>query len=116
MNIIRLVIICFSILTAFQVSAAYVQGNVGHITFLSVYSRSTAPGDIFVRVSNAPPECETGYYVLADSPGKAEVLSMLLSAYHSQTRIQINGYDEPNWRGSGSNNVCEIEGVNFANY
>ncbi|WP_086931134.1 hypothetical protein [Agarilytica rhodophyticola] len=97
-------------------NAAYVHSGSSTITYLSVYSRSTAPGDVLIKISNPAPECVDGYYVLADSPGKDQVLSLALSAYHAKRKIRINGYDEPNWRGSSSNNTCEIEGISFTEY
>ncbi len=104
------------ILCSANANAAYVTSGVSNITYLSVYSRSTAPGDVLIKISNPAPECINGYYVLAESPGKSEVLSMALSAYHAKKKIRINGYDEPNWRGSSSNNTCEVEGINFTEY
>lgn len=101
---------------SFCANAAYVQSGDSKITFLSVYSKSSAPGDVLIRISNPASECVDGYYVLADSPGKDSVLSMALSAYHSGKKIKINGWDEPNWRGASSNNTCEIEGIQFVDY
>ncbi|MCO7226827.1 hypothetical protein [Pleionea sp. CnH1-48] len=96
--------------------AAYVYSGISNITYLSVYNRSSAPGDIFVKLSNPAEECTAGYYVSADSPGRDTVMSVLLSAYHAKSRIRINAYDSPNWRGSNNDKTCEIEGVNFVDY
>lgn len=104
------------LLIASNAGAAYLRSGSSTITYLSVYSRSSAPGDVLVRISNPSPECVDGYYVLADSLGQAQVLSVVLSAYHTKKKIQINGFDEPNWRGSVSKNTCEIEGVAFTEY
>ncbi len=112
----KIMLSALSMFSSISVSAAYVQSGASTITYLSVYSRSTAPGDVLIRLSNPAPECADGYYVLADSSGKSEVLSLALSAYHTSKKIKINGYDEPNWRGSSSNNTCEIEGISFTEY
>ncbi|MCG9580568.1 hypothetical protein L1D13_17885 [Vibrio tubiashii] len=105
------------LITSNMTNAAYTHSKESTITYLSVYSRSSAPGDVFIRLSDPAPECVGGYYVLDTSPGKAEILSFALSAYHANKKILINAFDEPNWRGSPSNNsTCEIEGIRFAEY
>ncbi len=96
-----------------EANAAYVQSPNSEITFIAAYSRSGAAGDILIRISSPSPECSAGYYVSFDSPNKDSILSMALSAYHTKTKVRINGYDEPNWRGSSSNVTCEIEAIVF---
>ena len=96
----KLGLIALLLLSGMQANAAYVYSGESTITYLSVYSRSTAPGDVLIRISDPAPECVDGYYVLEASPGKAEILSMALSAYHANKKVKINGFDEPNWRGS----------------
>lgn len=108
--------IALMVLGATQAGAAYVYSGVSNITFLSVYGRGGAPGDVLVKISHPASECVDGYYASADSVGKQEILTTLLSAYHGGKKITVNGFDEPNWRGSSSNNMCEIESVAFAEY
>lgn len=97
--------------TPLTVNAAYIYSGVSLVERIAVYSRSSAPGDVYIKLANPPAECSDGYYVLVDSPNKQEILSLVLSAYHSGSPIQINAFNEPKWRGSSSTKICEIEGV-----
>jgi hypothetical protein len=104
-----------TLLSSMFAEAAYNQSIHSEITFIAAYGRSSAPGDVLIKLKNPHADCVDGYYSLADSPNKDAILSIALSAYHAKTKVKINGFDEPNWRGSSSSNTCEIEGINVIN-
>lgn len=105
----------FSIFMASQVNANpnvnYVVSGKSNVTAIYAYSRSTAPGDVFIKISTPSPNCSDGYYILSSSPNKQEILDILVTAYHANIQVILNGFEDPNWRGSSTTNVCEIEGV-----
>ncbi|MCJ8273384.1 MAG: hypothetical protein MJK04_28785, partial [Psychrosphaera sp.] len=62
-------------------------------------------------------ECTDGYFILAESAGISSVQSLLLSAYHTKSKIKINSSSGKTWRGwPASTKLCEIEALGFVDY
>jgi hypothetical protein len=93
-------------------NAGYVSGTTTTVTGVSVYSKGSVAGDLIVLVANPVAGCEAGYYVLNDTEGKNQIMSLALSAYHAKSNVIIYGYDSPRWAGSGGN-FCEVEGFHI---
>lgn len=115
MDIFKPLLVALLTLNTYTATAAYNQSSQSEVTLVAAYSRSSAPGDILIRLANPHVDCVDGYYVQSDSANKDAILSIALAAYHAKTNVLIAGYDEPNWRGSSSNNTCEIEGIVIVN-
>ena len=92
--------------------ANYISGTETEITNISSYATGGVTGDVRILVKNTVAGCEAGYYVNSDNSGKESILSIALSAFHTNAKVLINAYDSPRWSGS-SNNYCLIEGIDI---
>ncbi len=108
-----LFIFTISLFTSSICSAEYVRGVVTEITNISAYSTGSVTGDIRIVVKDSVTGCQAGYYVNSENPGKSSILSIALSAFHTNTKVLINAYDSPRWSGS-SHDYCLIEGIDLA--
>ena len=112
MNKHSLILLPFLLLSSTLSKAAYVHGVETTITGVSSYGSGVVTGDIKISVENTVSGCEGGYYVKSDNAGNSQILSIALSAFHSGTKVKINGVDSPRWDGSSAN-YCKIEGIHL---
>ncbi len=111
----KLIFVVFAVLLSNSTfcNADYIRGEATEITNITAYSTGTVTGDIRIVVKNTVLGCRGGYYVNSENPGKTSILSIALSAFHTNTKVLINAYDTPRWAGS-SHDYCLIEGIDLA--
>ncbi|WP_129777620.1 hypothetical protein [Peristeroidobacter soli] len=60
-------------------------------------------GDIVIDVDTPVSGCTKGFWMSpSDDPGFKTAYALLLSAYHTQTSVRLQGEDTQLWSGSGS--------------
>jgi hypothetical protein len=82
-----------------------------YITSIGSYA-ALGGGDVIVSVSNLATNCGGGFWLKPGDGGTDRTLSTLLSAYHAHSHVQITGYDNDLWPGSGSP-FCRIYAVSI---
>ena len=70
-------------------------------------------GDVILTLDSSSSICK-GFWLKKDSPGQETTFSMLLSAYHSKTKIKVWGHtdDSSKWPGSVKH-FCRIYTVAY---
>ncbi len=90
---------------------AYVAGVKTKITTIDSYNYGSVEGDIRILVANSVPGCEAGYYVNSSNTGIDKILSIALSAFHSDANIIIGGRSGIPWSGSGNTTYCKVHAI-----
>ncbi|MEZ8827044.1 hypothetical protein AB6E04_22100 [Vibrio amylolyticus] len=94
-------------------AAVYEKSNRTKVTWVGAYHSSSASGDVLIRVDKPSASCSAGYLLLEGTPGLNSSLSIAISAFHSDTTIEVHAYTAKPWRGSSSSQWCIIEGIHL---
>jgi len=94
-------------------AADYEKSGRTKIARIGAYHSSTAGGDIIITVDNPSLSCKAGYILEKDTAGLAPTLSVLLSAFHANSVVDIHAHTTRSWRGSSSSNWCIVEAVHL---
>mgnify|MGYP000229215647 CR=1 FL=1 len=108
-TVILLVAMFFSV----AASADYVKATNAYISKVSTYGSGSVAGDVTFKISSPVAGCDDGYYLDDDLSGKEEVLSIVLSAFHTNAKVDVHGYNTPRWSGSSAGAFCKVEGLHL---
>lgn len=100
----------FLCIAAFMSLSTAIQGAATDTiaTVVNLYSYTQlGNGDVAFQVSTPAPSCSGGYWLKASDPGFKTTFSLLLSAYHTGSRMRIGGDDADLWPASG-NAYCRL--------
>jgi hypothetical protein len=98
-----------SLILALSMSApamAMVDGDVGQITHLYVYS-DYGTGDVVIKVQSPLPGCAAGFWLRMTDVGAKYVYAKLLTAHETGASIRVSAYDGHLWGGS-TGQYCRI--------
>ena len=83
-----------------------------YIKTISTYTQY-GNGDVVVKVEAAYPSgCEGGFWLNKNDPGFEATMTVLLSAFHTSTKLSISAYQSQIWTGSGQKH-CKINWVSL---
>jgi hypothetical protein len=99
------------LLIAFCFTTSHAAQQNAITTVVNIYAYTQfGGGDVQVMVANPPAGCSDGFWLKASDEGFKTSFSVLLSAYHTGSRIRIGGIDTELWSGS-SGVYCRISYV-----
>ncbi|PCK32766.1 hypothetical protein [Pseudoalteromonas piscicida] len=105
----RFVLVFTFFLVSFQASATFQASTITKIKHIESYS-SYGNGDVVFTVTTPQRVCTGGYWLKKDDAGFEANLSILLSAYHGSSDVQIRGLVNELWGGS-SKEFCHIHSI-----
>ncbi|WHI47628.1 hypothetical protein [Microbulbifer sp. VAAF005] len=71
----------------------------------------THVGDLVVAVDTGFDECPEGGFVESNSDNRAELTSLLLSAFHASTQVKLQVYRSNEWGATSGKTHCMIRAV-----
>jgi hypothetical protein len=99
----------FSLLAFLSAPASAVDGNVGTVTHLYVYS-DYGTGDVVIRVQTPLSGCQHGFWLRMTDAGAKLVYAKLLTAQETNSPLRISAHESDIWPGS-SGQYCRISMV-----
>jgi hypothetical protein len=104
-SIIALAIVSFS-----AVARATLQTTAAtYVATIGTYA-AFGGGDVVFTTQSAATNCSGGFWLKKTDDGFQANLSLLVSAYHAQTKVSVTAYDNDLWPGSGSP-FCHVYAV-----
>ncbi|CAM3667142.1 hypothetical protein [Vibrio aquimaris] len=64
-------------------------------------------GDLTFNIKDRLGKCEGGFWFNKNDPGYEANISTLLSAFHANAKVNVQGHSEQRWAGSHSN-YCHL--------
>ena len=64
-------------------------------------------GDLTFRIKDDLGNCEGGFWFNKNDPGYEANISTLLSAFHANAKVKVQGHSDQRWTGSHSN-YCHL--------
>lgn len=96
-------------------SSAYSANEVSAIskvnTILSV--SEYGQGDVIFKMDENGTQCTHGYWLRPSDPGFESNLSVVLSAFHSQSNLRVIGQDHAIWTGSSAYTYCHVSNISL---
>ncbi|WP_062269278.1 hypothetical protein [Endozoicomonas arenosclerae] len=86
--------------------------SAGKINEVRTYAHGA---EIPVYINTGFSECPKGGYVAVDAKNRQELLSMILSAFHSQTDVRLQLYKSKEWSSTSEPTHCLIRAVRLYN-
>jgi len=103
-----LVIFVIALFTALQAEAGTINATTT-ITKLYTYEQAGFEGDLAIKIADVPVGCEAGFWVKSSTTtGYKNIVSFLLSAFHTGTQVHLSGNDSQRWTGSAQN-FCRLD-------
>lgn len=113
-NVLNYLLLIFCILLIpITYAAEYEKSIRTKVTWVGAYHSSSASGDVLIRVEKPSENCSAGYLLLEGTLGLNSSLSIAMSAFHSNSNVEIHAYTAKAWRGSGSSKWCIVEGIHL---
>jgi D-arabinose 5-phosphate isomerase GutQ len=110
-NYLILILCTFTISITY--AAEYEKSSRTKIIWVGAYHSSSASGDVLIRADKPSASCSSGYLLLEGTAGLNSSLSIAMSAFHSNSNVEIHAYTGKPWRGSSSSKWCIIEGIHL---
>ncbi len=111
-NIIRLTVLVLLCSISSSVFASDVRVRDTKIVRMISYNQF-GNGDVVFRTESTSDICY-GYWITKADDGFDANFSMLLSAYHSSSKINVYAYSNQRWAGS-SNHWCKVYALEYLN-
>ncbi len=64
-----------------------------------------------VGISTGMVECPDGGYIATNAPNRAELVSLLLSAFHANSKVRLQVYKSKEWSSTSGPTHCMIRAV-----
>ena len=101
------IIIVFLFLSQLGLTKTLSATPLTHITKIGGYTEYGG-GDIILEVEEVALGCESGFWIGAEDPGLNSILSILLSAKYTQTKVVLHGDKDRYWAGSSKRKYCHL--------
>ena len=108
-----IIFILYIVSTPTSYAAEYEKSSRTKVIWVGAYHSSSASGDVLIRVDKPSASCSAGYLLLEGTPGLNSSLSIAMSAFHSNTNVEVHAYTAKPWRGSSSSKWCIVEGIHL---
>ena len=91
-------------------AVTYVGSDMTTVKFITSYNQY-GPGDVMFKIKDPIAEC-TGYYIRNTDEGYHSNLSMMIAAFHANSKVRIYGIPEERWSGSGAH-ICKLYSIEY---
>ena len=90
-----------------SIASGALQTATSKIDTLSTYS-TFGNGDVVFQLDVQITECEGGFWLRESDPGFKSNLSLLLSAFHADTKLSLAAHTDQLWNGAATK-YCRID-------